>query len=192
MLIEVQRRLKLPNTEKANIQMLQTLLWARHSPKSVQLHSCGWEPSAGPSWEKDVSGKSLGSWWPDCSCAMALRDEIWTEKDLHWLPLGLQSAHLGISNHPCGLLRIGTNSGKPCALEGSSVPICVHWKSRENYFRTYSAAVQALRVVPAYISEVFCRCPDLLCKAVKSQQYQTCVKPFRHYTVQIETLSTAH
>lgn len=169
MLTEVQKRLKLPYTAKADIQMLQTQPWARHSPKSVQLHSCGWEPSAGPSWEEDVSGESLVSWWPDCSCAMALRDKIGTEKDLDWLPFGQQHAQLGFPNHPCSLWRIWTNSSKPHALEGSSMPICVRWKSRENYFKKYSATVQALRIVVACISEIFCRCPDLLCKAMKSQ-----------------------
>lgn len=62
MLIEVQRRSKLPNTEKANIQMLQTQPWAKHSPKSVQLHSCGWEPSAGPAEKRMCLVKA---WFPD-------------------------------------------------------------------------------------------------------------------------------
>lgn len=52
--------------------------------------------------------------------------------------------------------------------------------------------VQALRAVGACISEIFCRCPDSLCKVIKSQEYKMCVKAFRHYTVQIEMFSTAH
>lgn len=178
MLTEVQKRVKIPYTAKADIQMLQTLNQAESQICTAAFLWLGAISRA--QLRRDVSGKSLISWWPDCSCAMALRDEIWTEKDLHWLPLGQQHAHLGFPNHPCSLWRIWTNLGKPCALEGSSVPICVHWKSRENYFRKYTATLQALRAVAACISEIFCRCPNSLCKAIKSQQYQTRVKAFRH------------
>lgn len=111
----------------------QTQPQARHSPKAIQLCSRSWEPSAGLSWEEDVSGNWVVSWLPNCSCVMAPKDKIWTENGLDCLALGQQHVRLGFPNHPGSLWRIW-DSGKPCAVEGNSTHMCVHWKSRECIF----------------------------------------------------------
>lgn len=88
---------------KYKTTLLQTQPWARWAPKAIQLHSSSCEPSAGPSWE-DVPRNWRMSPVPDCSCVMALRDKIQTEKGLDCLLLGQQYAHLGFPNHTavCG------------------------------------------------------------------------------------------
>lgn len=74
---------------------LQTHPWARHGPKAIQLHPSSWELLTE---RRMCLVKWLVSWLPDCSCVMALRDKIQSEKGLDCLLLVWQHAHLGFPN----------------------------------------------------------------------------------------------